>query len=53
MILIVDDDKSVRVSMKLLLGRNGYDVATAADPAEAMAFVRSSRPDLVVMEMNY
>ena len=53
MILIVDDDKSVRVSMKLLLGRNGYDVATAADPAEAMAFVRSSRPDLVVMDMNY
>ncbi len=53
MILIVDDDNSVRVSLKLLLKRNGYEVATAATPAEAIAFVRSSRPDLVIMDMNY
>ncbi len=53
MILIVDDDNSVRVSLKLLLKRNGYEVSTAATPAEAIAFVRSSRPDLVIMDMNY
>ncbi|MDE6056639.1 MAG: response regulator, partial [Muribaculaceae bacterium] len=53
MILIVDDDNSVRISLRLLLKRNGYDVATASTPAEAMAFVRASRPDLVVMDMNY
>lgn len=53
MILIVDDDNSVRVSLKLLLKRNGYEVATAANPAEAISFVRSSRPDLVIMDMNY
>lgn len=53
MILIVDDDNSVRVSLKLLLKRNGYEVATAATPAEAVSFVRSTRPDLVVMDMNY
>ncbi len=53
MILIVDDDNSVRVSLKLLLKRNGYEVATAATPAEAIAFVRGSKPDLVVMDMNY
>lgn len=53
MILIVDDDNSVRVSLKLLLKRNGYEVATAATPAEAIAFVRSARPDLVIMDMNY
>ncbi|MDE6649875.1 MAG: sigma-54 dependent transcriptional regulator [Muribaculaceae bacterium] len=53
MLLIVDDDNSVRVSLKLLLKRNGYDVAVAASPAEAIAFVRTSRPDLVVMDMNY
>ena len=53
MILIVDDDNSVRVSLKLLLKRNGYEVATAATPAEAIAFVRGSRPDLVIMDMNY
>ena len=53
MILIVDDDNSVRVSLKLLLKRNGYEVATAATPAEAIAFVRGARPDLVIMDMNY
>ncbi len=53
MILIVDDDNSVRVSLKLLLKRNGYEVATAATPAEAIAFVRATRPDLVIMDMNY
>lgn len=53
MILIVDDDNSVRVSLKLLLKRNGYEVVAASSPAEAIAFVRSSRPDLVIMDMNY
>ncbi|MDE5871704.1 MAG: sigma-54 dependent transcriptional regulator [Muribaculaceae bacterium] len=53
MILIVDDDNSVRVSLKLLLKRNGYEVAAAATPAEAITFVRGSRPDLVIMDMNY
>ncbi|MDE5814137.1 MAG: response regulator, partial [Muribaculaceae bacterium] len=53
MILIVDDDNSVRVSLKLLLKRNGYEVTAVASPAEAIAFVRSSRPDLVIMDMNY
>ncbi len=53
MILIVDDDNSVRVSLKLLLKRNGYEVALTATPGEAISFVRSSRPDLVIMDMNY
>lgn len=53
MILIVDDDNSVRVSLKLLLKRNGYEVTTASSPAEAIAFVRGARPDLVVMDMNF
>lgn len=53
MILIVDDDNSVRVTLKLLLKRNGYEVAAAESPAEAIAFVRATRPDLVIMDMNY
>lgn len=53
MILIVDDDSSVRISLRLLLGRNGYDVTAVSTPGEAVDFVRSTRPDLVIMDMNY
>ncbi len=53
MILVVDDDNSVRISLKLLLKRNGYETVTAATPAEAISFVRNTRPDLVIMDMNY
>ncbi len=53
MILIVDDDHSIRLSLKLLLSRTGYEVKTVATPAEAIDYVRGSRPDLVVMDMNY
>lgn len=53
MILIVDDDHSIRLSLKLLLGRNGYEVTTVASPAEAIACVRVTRPDLVIMDMNF
>lgn len=53
MILIVDDDSAIRMSLRLLLTRNGYETATAAGPAEAMAAVRSVNLDLVIMDMNY
>ncbi len=53
MILVVDDDNAVRLSLKLLLGRSGYDVQLAASPQDAMAFVRNVRPDLVLLDMNF
>lgn len=53
MILIADDDKTVRSSLTLLLERNGYETSTAATAAEAISYVRTTRPDLVVMDMNF
>lgn len=53
MILVVDDDRAVRLSLKLLLSRNGYETAMAASPAEAHDFVRNARPDLVLLDMNF
>lgn len=53
MILIVDDNNSVRLSLRLLLTRNGYDVALASDRNEALSFVRNSRPRLIILDMNY
>ena len=35
MILVVDDDKNIRLSLKLILERNEYEVALAEGPKEA------------------
>jgi len=53
MILIVDDDKVVRLSLRLLLERNGYAVSVAADAAEAMAQVRAPALRMVITDMNF
>lgn len=54
MILVVDDDKNIRLSLKLVLERNGYKVALAEGPKEAMQIVRNiPAVELVLMDMNY
>ena len=54
MILVVDDDKNIRLSLKLILERNGYDVALAEGPKEAIRIVRNTPAvELVLMDMNY
>lgn len=53
MILIVDDDSTIRMSLGLLLKRAGYEVDSAADPDEALARIRSNVYDLILMDMNY
>ncbi len=54
-VLVVDDDKAVRESLRRSLEFNGYDVALAADGAEALAGLASSwagaGPDIVVMDV--
>ena len=54
MILVVDDDKAIRLSLKLILERNEYAVVLAENPKAAIDIVRS-HPDveLVLMDMNY
>ena len=53
MILICDDDTTVRTSLTLVLKRAGYEVATAANQQEAIDFVRHTCPHLILMDMNY
>lgn len=53
MILIVDDDSSIRLSLGLLLKRAGYAVDYAQDPDEAIAKIRVTTYSLILMDMNY
>ncbi len=53
MILIVDDDQAVRISLGLLLNKAGYDTAEAADPEAALAEIGRKMPSLCIIDMNY
>ena len=54
-VLVVDDDKAVRESLRRSLEFNGYDVSLAADGAEALAGlstpVAGAAPDVVIMDV--
>lgn len=53
MILIVDDDKAVRLSLSVSLRHSGYEVTAVEGPDEALAAVRAHCPNLVIMDMNF
>jgi two-component system response regulator MprA len=50
-VLVVDDDKAVRESLRRSLEFNGFAVSLAADGAEALAGIGGVSPDVVVMDV--
>ncbi|QIK67775.1 response regulator transcription factor [Nocardioides sp. HDW12B] len=50
-VLVVDDDRAVRDSLRRSLEFNGYDVALATDGADALARIAQQPPDAVVMDV--
>jgi two-component system response regulator MprA len=50
-VLVVDDDRAVRDSLRRSLEFNGYDVTLAADGAEGLAAVGAQHPDVVVIDV--
>jgi CheY-like chemotaxis protein len=50
-ILIVDDDRDVFESMKIVLEAEGYGVDWATNGAEALQKARASRPDLMILDV--
>jgi two-component system response regulator MprA len=50
-VLVVDDDRAVRESLRRSLEFNGYAVSLAADGAEALAALDAAPPDAVVMDV--
>ena len=50
-VLVVDDDRAVRESLRRSLEFNGYDVELAEDGAEALARIPGIAPDAVVMDV--
>ncbi len=50
-VLVVDDDRAVRESLRRSLEFNGYDVALAEDGAQALAGIGTADPDVVIMDV--
>lgn len=51
-ILIVEDNPVDRLRLEKLLGEAGYSFATAINGTQALAEVRRSRPDAILMDVN-
>jgi DNA-binding response OmpR family regulator len=51
MILVVDDETTLRETLAEALEQEGFRVTTAADGREALARFRSDRPDLVLLDL--
>lgn len=51
-ILVIEDEKNLRVLYKQDLERDGFDVVAAATAAEGLAMVETEKPDLVVMDIR-
>jgi len=50
-VLVVDDEPEVRQVLLEFLSSRGYDVTAASGGVEALAFVESEKPDLVLLDV--
>lgn len=50
-VLVVEDDERIRASLRLALIDEGYDVAVAADAAEALDMCNGAMPDVLLIDV--
>lgn len=51
-LLVVDDDRDIRDTLRALLEAEGYDVAVAANGEEGFKKARQSEPDLILLDVR-
>src|SRR3972149_6802859 len=50
-ILVVEDDAAIREALSYNLNREGYEVESAGDGTQAIKTARTSKPDLIVLDL--
>jgi CheY-like chemotaxis protein len=50
-ILVVDDSATILMIVRMVLGKDRYQLVTAVDGAEAVQKAKAERPDLVLMDV--
>ena len=52
MILIIDDDRDIRESLRDVLADEGYPTAEASDGGEGLAYLRANDVTLILLDWN-
>jgi len=50
-VIIIDDEEDVRIALKEIFVREGFDVAVASDGTEGLNLVRDTGADLVITDI--
>ncbi len=50
-ILVVDDDNSIALTLKTALLKDGYEVITATNGDEALNLIKTTVPDLIITDL--
>ena len=51
-VLIIDDEPSIRQTVSLILGEEGYEVQVASDGEEGLARALESGPDMILCDVR-
>ncbi|MBM4148044.1 MAG: response regulator [Lentisphaerae bacterium] len=51
-ILLVDDERSLRVALSDLIAARGYEVTTAGSGEEALEIMKHNEPDLILLDIS-
>src|SRR5262249_7310194 len=51
-VLVVDDDRAIRDTLRMILEYEGYEVATAADGKAALSTIENERADAVLLDIK-
>jgi DNA-binding response OmpR family regulator len=51
-VLVIEDDPDIALGVQTVLGRNGFEVTTAAEGREGLRIFHSKRPDIVVLDVG-
>ncbi len=50
-ILVVDDEPNIVRALSFVFNKEGYDVSIAEDGDQAMKMIRSSKPDILILDV--
>jgi DNA-binding response OmpR family regulator len=51
-VLVIEDDKDIALSVRIVLTRNGFDVTVAGDGREGLRVFHASRPELIILDIG-